>query len=85
MTISHNNGSLGEYDQLSLWVYSGESLIPIVFGTQKNHIRFNCTNCYHNYTTNISYYNNSSMFSSGARQLQIESYGDYVSIDFKKE
>ena len=85
MTISHNNGTKGEYDQLNFWIYSGESLVPVVFGTQKNYIRFNCTNCRHDYSTNISFYNDTSMFSSGSRELKIESYGDYVSIDFKKE
>lgn len=53
-----------------------------VFMPNDLYIRFNCTDCRHDYTSNVSYYNDTSMFSGGKKRIKLESVGDYVNIGF---
>lgn len=83
-TIHHTNNTLGEkFDYLNFTIQGEKIFTNQLFLTKELYIRFNCSSCYHNNITNISYYN-SSDFSGGLKVIKIESRENYVTLDFVK-
>ena len=83
-TIHHSqNGSGAQFDYLNITTYESEgiSVNNIFLTADPTFIRFNCTRCYHDILTNISYYNTSD-FAGGSKAIKLESKGDWVTIDF---
>lgn len=84
ISITHYNQSSLSFDVLKISYYGEGESYPLFFETQEAYVRFNCTSCHHNYTTNISTYNDTFDFTEGTKRIEIKSFGDYVSIDFIK-
>ncbi len=86
MTIHHENISGLEFDILNISYLDDGNLNFLLFTANEPYIRFNCTKCFSNVTTspNRSYYNNSADFTGGDKRIKVESYGDWVSIDFDR-
>ena len=84
-TIVHKNISGVEFDYLNISTYNEKLLLSNIYETNE-YVRFNCTACYHSPLINgegISSFNQSD-FSVGQKNIRIESFGDYVSVDFYK-
>ncbi|MCA9496194.1 MAG: hypothetical protein KC589_04585 [Nanoarchaeota archaeon] len=81
-----NPGSSILFDQLSVTYYFEDQIVNNLFETRDFYIRFNCTACSNsaNVGGNWTSYFNSSDFSGGAKQIRIESMGDWVNIYFYK-
>jgi hypothetical protein len=79
------SGTNISFDYLNISYIGGGKIISQIFTTSEPYIRFNCTRCYHNLTTNISHYNDTSDFTGGFKRIRIESKGNWVSMDFIKE
>lgn len=87
ISIYHKNNLTNpnkSFDYLNISYYYNENISYLIFLTSKNYVRFNCSGCYHNFSSNISYFNDSSDFSVGDKKLKIESFKDYVNIGFVK-
>ena len=67
------------YDYINITL---ENEISQIYTTNELYVRFNCKDCYHNLTTNISYLNDSSFLTAGNKKIRIENVGDYVEISF---
>lgn len=86
LTIVHFNNSGIVFDILNVSYYNEDIFSSELFETKETYIRFNCSySCQHNYTTNVSWFNDTSLFTQGAKRIQIVSQGDYVSIDFVRD
>lgn len=87
ITIHHINNITGpfgdkiSYDYLNISYSQNGNIYYNIFETNELYIRFNCSDCHHDLTTNVSWYNSTSSF-YGSRQLRIKSVGDWVNIDF---
>ena len=87
MTIYHKNQSGLSFDYLTFTHYNDDILVESSFEPNDYYVRFNCTNCHHVINGpdgNLSFYNQSD-FAGGTKSIRIESYGDYVAVDFYNE
>lgn len=86
ITIMHRNTSdnTATVDMLNISYVMNKNIISSIFTTSELYIRFNCTLCYVDPSSNTSYYNTSD-FSVGPKRIRVTSHGDWVSIDFAKE
>lgn len=72
------------FDTLNITMVAQGEYFSNYFTTSEFYIRFNCTRCYHNNVTNVSYYN-ISQFSPGFKKIRFQSEGDVVNVDFIQE
>jgi len=81
--VHKNNVTVGteniSYDYLSVVLLDNTTH---VFTPNEIYIRFNCKDCTHNLTTNVSYVNDSSFLTAGKKKIRIENKGDFVEIAF---
>lgn len=97
LTIEHRNisdrnnpGQYIQYDFINVsFTDDSNRLISIPYETNQIYIRLNCSiRCLHTANNNgnwTSYFNETSDFSGGARQIRIESKGDYIDIGFHRD
>jgi uncharacterized protein (UPF0333 family) len=87
ISIHRKNISGLEFDILNITYIANQNINFLIFTANEPYIRFNCTRCYQNNTLNpnVSYFNDSSDFSPGSKRITVESYGDWVGIDFDKD
>lgn len=89
ITIIHRNnftltdGTNVSFDVLNISFEAEGEILSNLYDPYEFYIRFNCSMCTHNATTNISYYD-SEDFSPGFKKIRFESKGDYVAVDFPK-
>ena len=87
LSIHHANNSNATdtivFDYLNITYTLDSQHASSIFTAKENYIRFNCTNCNHYPSQNVSVYEPSD-FSGGTKKLRIESEGDWVSVDFVK-
>lgn len=85
LTIHHSKNSITDekFDYLNFSLYTEGNISSEIFLTKELYIRFNCSKCYHNTLTNVSYFNISD-FAGGPKVIKIESHDDYVTFDFVK-
>ena len=84
MNVVHKNnvtvdGKQTSFDYLNITMNNN---VTHIFTANENYIRFNCGDCYHNLTNNISYVNDSSFLTAGRKKIRIENRGDFVEISF---
>lgn len=87
ITIKHYenvniNGKNTSFDYLFITTVENETMN---FNPYENYIRFNCVDCEHRPAENISFYNDTSIFSGGNKKIRIESKGDLVELSFIRE
>ncbi len=93
MNISNSSGDYNQFDILNISYGNnggGNSLTlnSNIFYTNELYIRFDCNRCTNTTPINgnwISYYNDTSDFSQGAKRISIKSSNNTVYIDFIKE
>ncbi|MFW6286016.1 MAG: hypothetical protein ACOC16_02740 [Nanoarchaeota archaeon] len=89
ITIHHfNNKSVNgnniSFDYLNITFYHSNQLVHNIFSPKEPYIRFNCTDCFHNPITNVSYFNDTSDFAQGQKTIRFQSQGSWVSVDIIK-
>mgnify|MGYP006286859653 CR=1 FL=1 len=89
ITIHHLNnhtlddGTNASFDYMNITFYHSKQKVSNIFSPSELYIRFNCTNCTHDPSTNISYFDPDD-FSEGDKKIRFESKGDWVDISFPK-
>lgn len=73
-----------DYDYLNITFIGNKIVQHKIYEPSEIYIRFNCSECKHNYTTNISYFNDSSLFSKGNKRIRIDGKKDFVEISFTR-
>lgn len=87
ITDPNNPGERLYYDYLNFSYYDEDDYYSLLFEANELYIRFNCTRCDNTSIVDgewVSYYNDTSDFAGGPKRINIESKGDWVSIDFDK-
>ena len=88
VTIGHFNnivnGETIKFDTLNFEVLGDNENLNLTYMTNLPSIRFNCSiSCSH--SSSVSYFNDTSLFAQGPKEVRIESFGSYVSVDFIRE
>ena len=77
------NGENVSFNTLNFEVLVNKKKFNLTYLTNLPSIKFNCTlDCNYDSSSNISYFNDSSLYRQGPKEIRIESFGEYVSIDF---
>lgn len=70
------------FDYLEILTITNETLM---FNPNEHYVRFNCSECYYDTSLNLSYFNDTSIYSGGNKKIRIESKEDFVDISFVRE
>jgi hypothetical protein len=84
--INHtlSDGTNASFEYLNITFYHSDQIVHNIFSPAETYIRFNCTNCTHNSSTNISYFD-ADDYAEGHKKIRFESKGDWVAINFPKK